>query len=188
MHWAKFYLTKAGLLESPRRGRFVISAAGRKLLSSPPERLDTKYLLSIPSFRDFYKSDQTDELAEVAPQADASKSTPEEVIETAYKATQVALQTELLDRILQNSPTFFETVIVDLLVAMGYGGSRRNAATQLGRTGDGGVDGVITRTFSVLIESMSKPSATERARPLDGQKYRLLSAVWWVLVPAKASW
>jgi restriction system protein len=143
VHWAKFYLSKAGLLESPRRGRFVISAAGRKLLSNPPERLDTKYLLSVPAFHDFYKSGQAAELEEAATQPDTSKSTPEEVIEAAYKTARAALQAELLDRILQNSPTFFEGLIVDLLVAMGYGGSHRNAATQLGRTGDGGVDGVI---------------------------------------------
>lgn len=143
VHWAKFYLSKAGLLESPRRGRFVISAAGRKLLSDPPERLDTKYLLSVPAFHDFYKSGQAEELEEGATQADTSKSTPEEVIEAAYKTARAALQAELLDRILQNSPSFFEGLIVDLLVAMGYGGSHRNAATQLGRTGDGGVDGVI---------------------------------------------
>lgn len=143
VHWAKFYVSKAGLLESPRRGRFVISAAGRKLLSNPPERLDTKYLLSVPAFRDFYKNGQTDELEGAATQPGTSKSTPEEIIEGAYKATRSALQAELLDRILQNSPTFFEGLIVDLLVAMGYGGSHRNAATQLGRTGDGGVDGVI---------------------------------------------
>ena len=143
VHWAKFYLSKAGLLESPRRGRFVISAAGRKLLSNPPERLDTKYLLSVPAFHDFYKSGQAAELEEAAAPSDTSKSTPEEVIEAAYKTARAALQAELLDRILQNSPTFFEGLIVDLLVAMGYGGSHRNAATQLGRTGDGGVDGVI---------------------------------------------
>ncbi|HEY9347123.1 MAG TPA: restriction endonuclease, partial [Inquilinus sp.] len=69
--------------------------------------------------------------------------TPEEQIESAYLALQSALRSELLQRILQNSPSFFEHVIVDLLVAMGYGGSRRSAATQLGRSGDGGVDGVI---------------------------------------------
>ncbi|MGH6715140.1 MAG: restriction endonuclease [Bradyrhizobium sp.] len=143
IHWAKFYLSKAGFLESPRRGRFVISASGRKLLSNPPERLDTKYLLSVPAFRDFYKSEQADEFEEAASQTDTSKSTPEEIVEGAYKATRAALQAELLDRILQNSPTFFEGLIVDLLVAMGYGGSHRNAATQLGRSGDGGVDGVI---------------------------------------------
>lgn len=143
IHWAKFYLTRAGFLESPRRGRFVISEAGRKLLSNPPARLDTQYLLSVPSFRDFYKNNQADEIQESASQAAPPISTPEEIVEAAYKAAHVALRAELLDRILQNSPTFFESLIVDLLVAMGYGGSHQNAAMQLGRIGDGGVDGVI---------------------------------------------
>jgi hypothetical protein len=69
--------------------------------------------------------------------------TPEEQIETAYQAVQSVLRADLLDRIAQNSPSFFEQLIVDLLVAMGYGGSRKDAASQLGKSGDGGVDGVI---------------------------------------------
>ncbi len=143
IHWAKFYLTKAGFLESPRRGRFVITAAGQKLLSNPPARVDTPFLLTVPTFREFYRNNQAEEATEVTLPAAQPTSTPEEVVEAAYTATQAALRAELLDRILQNSPTFFESLIVDLLVAMGYGGSRRNAATQLGRSGDGGVDGVI---------------------------------------------
>lgn len=70
-------------------------------------------------------------------------ATPEEVIEAAYNALHAALRAGMLDRILQNSPSFFEQVIVELLVAMGYGGSHRNASEQLGRSGDGGVDGVV---------------------------------------------
>lgn len=143
IHWAKFYLTKAGFLESPRRGRFVITTAGQKLLSNPPARVDTQFLLTVPTFREFYRSNQAEEATEVAPPVVPPTSTPEEVVESAYTATQAALRAELLERILQNTPTFFESLIVDLLVAMGYGGSRRNAATQLGRSGDGGVDGVI---------------------------------------------
>ncbi len=101
IHWAKFYLTKAGFLESPRRGRFVITAAGRKLLSNPPARLDTQYLLSVPAFREFYRSGEADELSEAVPQVTPPTSTPEEVVEAAYNATQAALRAELLDRILR---------------------------------------------------------------------------------------
>lgn len=143
IHWAKFYLSKAGYLESPRRGRFVITSAGKDLLKKPPPNLDTQYLLSVPAFREFYRNDQADEVvASPAEQAPAA-ATPEEVIESAFNATQAALRAELLERILQNSSSFFEGLIVELLVAMGYGGSHRNAAAQLGRSGDGGVDGVI---------------------------------------------
>jgi len=143
IHWAKFYLTKAGYLESPKRGRFRITPAGMALLANPPAKLDTQYLLSVPAFRDFYRAGQADETARTSSRDAASTATPEEVIEEAFNAAQAALRADLLDRILQNGPDFFERLIVELLVAMGYGGSHRNAATQLGRSADGGVDGVI---------------------------------------------
>ncbi|WP_343713661.1 restriction endonuclease [Inquilinus sp.] len=150
IHWAKFYMGKAGLIDSPRRGRFIASEAGRALLARNPERIDVELLLEYPSFRDFYRGG-AGTVGEVGSAPDTSLPTseptsaitPEEQIEAAYLALQSALRSELLQRILQNSPSFFEHVIVDLLVAMGYGGSRRSAATQLGRSGDGGVDGVI---------------------------------------------
>lgn len=143
LHWAKFYLTKAGLLDAPRRGRFTISDAGRQLLADPPAALDTKYLRTIPAFRDFYRGGDNADSTPPAADMEAGVATPEEVIEAAYKDIRAALSADLLDRILQNSPGFFERVIVDLLVAMGYGGSHRNASEHLGRSGDGGVDGVI---------------------------------------------
>jgi restriction system protein len=143
IHWAKFYLTKAGFLETPRRGRFVITPAGNSILAQRPAKIDNRYLLNVPAFREFYRANQTDEPTDMPVQADTQVATPEEIVETAFRATQSALRTELLDRILQNGPGFFESLIVDLLVAMGYGGSHRNAAAQLGRSGDGGVDGVI---------------------------------------------
>lgn len=143
IHWAKFYLTKAGLLESPKRGRFMITTAGQQVLAEPPATLDTKHLLNIPTFRDFYRGGEDAEAIASAAEAEPPSATPEEVVEAAYKTVHAALRADLLDRILQNSPSFFEEVIVELLVAMGYGGSRRNAAEQLGKSGDGGVDGVI---------------------------------------------
>jgi restriction system protein len=111
------------------------------VLADPRASLDTKYLLTIPVFRDFYRG--SDESEVVTAEVEPPSATPEEVVEAAYKAVHAALRADLLDRILQNSSRFFEDVIVELLVAMGYGGSRRNAAEQLGKSGDGGVDGVI---------------------------------------------
>lgn len=98
--------------------------------------------------RDFYRgagqAAAGEEMAVDEPvEVGGPKKTPEEQIEDAHAALQATLRADLLNRILQNSPSFFEQVIVDLLVAMGYGGTHRNAATQLGRSGDGGVDGVI---------------------------------------------
>ncbi len=152
VHWAKTYLAKAGLVSSTRRGWFVLSDAGRDLISRNPERVDNSVLYTFPSFREFVQGGRSEaagndlpsrEIVTVPSQAHVPEATPEELIETAFVALQAALRSELLSRILQNSPDFFETVIVDLLVAMGYGGSRQNAATKLGRSGDGGVDGVI---------------------------------------------
>ena len=145
IHWAKFYMTKAGLLASPGRGRFVATDAGRALLSQQPARVDVQSLLNYPAFREFYKASgaKNDGPAIMAQPPGADDSTPEEQIEAAYQAVHSSLRAELLERIGQNSPEFFEQVIVDLLVAMGYGGSHENAAAQLGRSGDGGVDGVI---------------------------------------------
>jgi restriction system protein len=149
IHWAKFYMAKAGLIDHPRRGRFVASDQGRLLLARNPSRINVETLLQYPAFRDFYRGANSDIEEEQAPHGPAVTTasdpdrTPEEQVEAAHLALQSALREELLQRILQNSSTFFEQVIVELLVAMGYGGSLRNAAAQLGRSGDGGVDGVI---------------------------------------------
>jgi len=148
IHWAKFYLMRAGLLNFPGRGRFVATGAGRSLLASNPDRIDVRALLKEPSFREFYRPTNGASASDTPRPGDGGSDaggnwTPEEQIEDAFQSLQSALRGELLARIGQNSPAFFEQVIVDLLVAMGYGGSHKNAATQLGRSGDGGVDGVI---------------------------------------------
>ncbi|MCZ8270776.1 MAG: restriction endonuclease [Beijerinckiaceae bacterium] len=169
IHWAKFYLTKAGYLQSPKRGRFVITPAGVALLAKPPAKLDTQHLLSVPAFREFYRADQPEEPVGQTAQSTTPTATPEEVVEAAFNATQAALRTELLDRILQNGPGFFEGLIVELLVAMGYGGSHRNAAAQLGRTGDGGVDGVINEDVlgldRVYVQAKRYGPGTSVGRP-----------------------
>jgi restriction system protein len=148
IHWAKFYMSKAGLIESTRRGYFVATDAGRKLLASNPRRIDNDLLDQYSGFREFRGREGTLGLNEVEPTTkhvgETSSATPVEQVEAAYIELQTALQSELLDRILKNNPSFFEGLIVELLLAMGYGGSYRNAAQQLGRTGDGGVDGVIS--------------------------------------------
>lgn len=145
IHWAKFYMSKAGLVASPKRGRFIATEAGRALLASNPARISVNDLKDYAGFCEFYSGQKSsdDDAGPVAIAPSVETDTPEEQIETAYQAVQSALRAELLERIVQNSPAFFEQLIVDLLIAMGYGGSYKNAATQLGRSGDGGVDGVI---------------------------------------------
>lgn len=169
IHWAKFYLIKAGLLESPKRGRFVVSPAGKQMLAKHPAKIDTQHLLTIPAFRDFYRNNEVDATSDSVEQVPPPKATPEEVVETAYNNAQAALGAELLDRVLQNSPSFFERVIVDLLVAMGYGGSHKNASKQLGRSGDGGVDGVINEDVlgldRVYVQAKRYAPGTPVGRP-----------------------
>lgn len=146
IHWAKFYMSKAGLIDSPRRGTFVASPAGRALLGQNPARLNVDALKAYPSFVEFIdKPSAAGETSEPAgaPTATQSSITPEEQIDAAHGVLNAALRTDLLARLLEQSPAFFERVIVDLLVAMGYGGSHDNAARVLGKSGDGGIDGVI---------------------------------------------
>lgn len=144
VHWAKFYMAKAGLIDSPKRGVFVISPAGKQLLTSNPRRIDVEMLKRIPAFAEFH-SPSTTNTESVTPLVTSSTSdaTPEEQIDAAHAVLTAALKADLLQRILEQSPYFFERLIVDLLVAMGYGGSHEDAARQLGKSGDGGIDGVI---------------------------------------------
>ena len=147
-HWAKFYMMKAGLVSFPHRGTFVATDAGRALLAKNPSHIDIDLLRQYPSFEEFYSGSHANDTEKVPDTAGAALSptlpaTPEEQLEKAFLTIQSALRAELLQRILQNTPDFFEGVIVELLVKMGYGGSRPDAAAQLGGSGDGGVDGVI---------------------------------------------
>lgn len=171
IHWAKFYMTRAGLIASPMRGRFVATQAGRDLLATNPARIDIDTLLQIPAFREFYRGEaenaEDDEDESIEPKI--TTSTPEERIEAAYQEIHATLRRELLQRISQNSPAFFEELIVDLLVAMGYGGNHKNAAKQLGRSGDGGVDGVINEDRlgldRVYVQAKRYSSGTTIGRP-----------------------
>ena len=145
-HWAKFYMTNAGLIESPGRGRFAASEAGRTLLAATPPTVDVELLKTFPSFLQFYNHSgsaggQEEVVASTA--AASSDSTPEEQIDAAYGVLHSALKADVLQRVLAQSPSFFERLIVDLLVAMGYGGTHERAALRLGKSGDGGIDGVI---------------------------------------------
>ncbi len=146
VHWAKFYLAKAGLVDNSRRGLFVATQAGRDLLASRPTRIDVSLLKTYPSFNEFYDrsegADATDRASVVEP-AMPAETTPEEQIDAAHGVLTAALKADLLERIFDQSPSFFERLIVELLVAMGYGGSHEDAARQLGRSGDGGIDGII---------------------------------------------
>jgi len=146
VHWAKFYMSKAGLITSPRRGVFVATEAGLALLKQNRTKIDVETLKGYASFSEFYSragtAEEPDQIAAIT-EAATSGATPEEQIDAASNLLAAALKADLLARIVEQTPTFFERLIVDLLVAMGYGGSHEDAARQLGKSGDGGIDGVI---------------------------------------------
>jgi len=141
VHWAKSYLGKAGLIELTRRGHFRVSARGREVLANPPERIDIKFLNQFTEFRKF-RPDVVVQ-AKPAPLASESEMTPDEVMRQARDTLESDLGAELLGRILVSPPEFFEKLVVRLVTAKGYGGSISDAGRALGRSGDGGVDGVI---------------------------------------------
>jgi restriction system protein len=148
IHWAKYYMSKAGLISSPTRGWFVATEEGRKLLATNPDKINVPLLMKQPSFQEFYKKEREPAAGnvDVVLDTNATKSgskTPEEQIETAYQALRSALRADLLERIAQNTPSFFERVIVQFARRYGLRWSHKDATSQLGRSGDGGVDGVI---------------------------------------------
>lgn len=142
LHWAKTYMQRAGILESTRHGYFRITDRGRRLVDSKLARVDNSVLEQFPEFVEWRTRSQTSEPLTVVTQPSEDAS-PEDQIAQGYKKLEESLSADLIDRIHSAPPAFFERLIVDLLVAMGYGGGRAEAGKALGRTGDGGVDGVI---------------------------------------------
>jgi restriction system protein len=142
--WARTYLKKAGLIESTRRGVFRITERGSSVLASRPARIDVKFLEQFPefvAFRELRHEKPDEEPGEAAePQIDA---TPEEALDAAYQRLRVDLEADLLDQVKGASPGFFERLVVELLVKMGYGGTLRDAGQAIGKSGDEGIDGII---------------------------------------------
>ena len=143
--WAKVYLAQAGLLETPRRGAFKISERGKAVLSNPPSIIDVKFLEQYPEFLEFrYQRRRHDDSAESTDaEIKAEKETPEEALELAALRLNEELSRQLLMQVKANSPDFFEKLVVELLVRMGYGGSIKDAGRAIGRSGDEGIDGII---------------------------------------------
>lgn len=143
--WAKVYLERAGLLHSPKRAHFVISDEGRGLLVDPPKRIDIKYLGRYPAFAAFRerKGESGGAEEKVTSEETSAAETPEESLEHAYSKLRGDLATEVLARIKKATPEFFEQLVVELLLKMGYGGSRKEAGEAIGRSGDEGIDGTI---------------------------------------------
>ena len=143
--WARTYLKQARLLQSPRRGTLQITDRGRDLLAKNPARIDVKLLNQYEEFRDFRSRKHNNDKGVLVLQEleQEAEQTPEEALATAYGKLRENLEAEVLAQVKAASPSFFERLVIDLLVAMGYGGSRQDAGRAVGRSGDGGIDGII---------------------------------------------
>jgi len=143
--WAKTYLQRSGLLENIRRGHFTITDRGREVLNSSVDRIDIGFLRQFPEFNEF-RSGSTSESAAPSSHEDESEGgdqTPEEALETAYNRIRDDLVAELLNQIKAMSPTFFEKLVLDLMLKMGYGGASDDSASLTQGGSDEGIDGVI---------------------------------------------
>ena len=139
--WARTYLIKSKLMEMPKRSFYRITQRGKEVLASNPDRIDMNFLKRFPEYIEFKEKGHEKEDKEQDKEVD--ESTPEEVLENAYQEIRDTLAQDVLENVMSCTPAFFERLVVELLVAMGYGGSRRDAARAVGQTGDEGIDGII---------------------------------------------
>ena len=182
--WARTYMKKAGLLVSPRRGFMLITERGRSLLSENPQAIDVAFLERFPEFIEFRALRHEEEEAPAAattPALDFGK-TPHEALESAYDRLRSELAAEILSTIKVSEPALLEEIVVDLLVKMGYGGSRKDAGQAIGRRGDEGIDGIIKEDRLgldiIYIQAkrweatVGRPEIQKFAGALDGQRAR----------------
>jgi len=170
--WARTYLKKAGLLISTRRGFFVISDKGKNVLNKGLLKIDKDFLKQFPEYVEFraIRRNKFEDNEEI----DLKKLDPEEALENSYQNLRNELADELLEFILKSEPSFFEKLVVELLVKMGYGGSQQNAARAVGQSGDEGIDGIIDEDKlgldSIYIQAKKWKKDTHVGRP-EVQKF-----------------
>jgi restriction system protein len=183
--WARTYMKKAGLLTSPRRGYLAITERGRSVLSENPPAIDVVFLERFPEFIEFkalrHEKEEESLALATAPATDIGK-TPHEALEAAYDRLRSELVAEILSTIKVSEPALFEEIVVDLLVKMGYGGSRKDAGQAIGRRGDEGIDGIIKEDRLgldiIYIQAkrweatVGRPEIQKFAGALDGQRAR----------------
>ena len=180
--WARTYLKKAGLLESTAWGKFCITKRGLEVLKSKPTHIDVKFLRQFPEFVEFQRPTRKQYPDKTVIVEEEKPDTPEEMLESSYQSLWRTLSQDLLERIKMCSPRFFEKLVVDLLVAMGYGGTRKDAGEAVGRAGDGGIDGIIKEDklgFDVVYVqakrwegTVGRPIVQAFAGSLEGLKAR----------------
>lgn len=180
--WAYSYLKQAGLIASPKRGSYEIADRGRQVLTAPPERIDIRFLQQFPEFQAFRTaSESEDDVTPVASDS-AVELTPDEQIRAGNSRLRELLARQLLERALIISPSSFEKLVVDVLVKLGYGGSRSDAAQVVGGSGDEGIDGIIKADRlgldSVYVQAkrwqntVGRPEIQRFAGALQGQRAR----------------
>lgn len=140
--WARVYMTKAGLIEATGRAVFRITQRGLDFLAAHPQVINAKLLEEFPEFREFRAPTEAKRSPRPRVRQDTTQS-PEEALETGYVNLRQQVAQDILSKVKAASPKFFERLVVDLLVAMGYGGSREDAGSTVGQSGDGGIDGII---------------------------------------------
>jgi restriction system protein len=143
--WARTYLSKSGLLEMTRRSYYRITTRGKDVLKNNPPRIDMKYLEQFPEYIEFREKEGTRRRVQDSGSdtVETESKTPEEILDSAYQEIRNNLAHELLALVKKSSPGFFERLVVEMLVKMGYGGSWQEAARAVGQTGDEGIDGII---------------------------------------------
>ena len=184
VRWAKVHLGIAGLLDSPERGRIRITERGLQFLQTNPSLINCKLLMQFEEYKRQYGSRRGKGKGSGLEESDQAveQRTPEETVEVAFTQLTSSLAKELLDRVKSRSPQFFERLVVELMVAMGYGGSRRDAGEAVGGMGDGGIDGVIKEDplgLDVIYlqakrweNTVGRPIVQAFAGSLDGVKAR----------------
>lgn len=143
--WAKVYLEQAGLLHSPKRGQFVITQEGREFLPRSPQKITIAVLDQFEKFRIFRDSSKSGkETKQTASIEYESEETPEELLEQSFQRIHGELVASVLNQVKNGSPEFFENLVVELLLKMGYGRNRAEAGKAIGKSGDEGIDGIIS--------------------------------------------
>jgi len=184
--WARTYMKKAGLMLSPRRGYFRITELGTKVITENPAEINIKYLERFPDFIAFKAMSKKGEgLHEeqggaISPVETISVQTPHEALETAYERLRLELTEEILQNLKGLNPSMFESIVVEVLVKMGYGGSRKDAGRAIGKSGDEGIDGIIKEDHlgldSIYIQAkkweatIGRPEIQKFAGALQGQR------------------
>ncbi|MEI6178675.1 MAG: restriction endonuclease [Verrucomicrobiota bacterium] len=141
--WAKSHVAQAGLLASPRRAISTITERGRQALKNHPQRIDLRILNEFDEYREFRNRKKEPGEEDETPGVIGEEVPPEESLENAYQQVRRQIEAGLLRHIMENPPELLERVVVDLVVRMGYGGTRKDAGEALGKTGDEGIDGII---------------------------------------------